>query len=84
MKLILGLLGACLAVGWVCGQTGFNAKTPIGGWLQSTAMQNEISLALGAAGKFVWQPFEVRKWLEWFEESNENSHPLALAKWWLS
>jgi len=84
VRLVLGLLGVCLAVGWVCGQTGFNAKTPIGGWLQSTVTQNEISLALGAAGKFVWQPFEVRRWLEWFEESNENSHPLALAKWWLS
>jgi hypothetical protein len=84
VRLVLGLLGVCLTVGWVCGQTGFNAKTPIGGWLQSTATQNEISLALGAAGKFVWQPFEVRRWLEWFEESNENSHSLALAKWWLS
>ena len=84
MRLFLGLLGVCLAISWVCGQIGFGSKTPVGGWLQSAATQNEVSLTLGAAGKFVWQPFEVREWLEWFEESNENSRSLALAKWWLS
>jgi hypothetical protein len=80
----LSLFGICLAVSWVCGQNGFSSKTPIGGWLQLAGTQNEILLAFGAAGKIVWQPFEVRKWLNWFEESNENSHSLALAKWWLS
>lgn len=84
MRLVLSLLGVCLAIGWVCGQTGFSSKTHVGGWLQSAVAQGETSLAIGAAGKFVWQPFEVRKWLEWFEEASEDSPSLTLAKWWLS
>jgi len=74
----------CALAGVVCGQVGFSAKTPVGGWFQSAGNSNDLSLTLGAAGKSVWQPFEVGRWLSWLEESGGNSEAVSLAKWWLS
>jgi len=76
--LVFGLAGL------VCGQVGFSAKTPIGGWVQTAGNSSDLALALGAAGKSVWQPFEVERWLNWLEETNGNWEALSLAKWWLS
>lgn len=69
--------------GIICGQVGFSAKTTIGGWIQKSK-SNELSLTLGAAGKSLWQPFEVERWLNWLEESDSNPEALSLTRWWLS
>ena len=74
----------CMLAGAVCGQVGFSAKTPIGGWVQSAGNSSDLTLTLGASGKSVWQPFEVERWLNWLEESNGGSEAISLAKWWLS
>lgn len=74
----------CALFGKVFGQVGFSAKTPIGGWIQSSGNSSDLTLTLGAAGKSVWQPFDVERWFNWLEESNGISGALFLAKWWLS
>ncbi|MCS7263817.1 MAG: capsule assembly Wzi family protein [Armatimonadetes bacterium] len=70
--------------GSVYGQVGFSAKTPIGEWLQSSGKSSELTLTLGAEGKIVWQPFEVERWINWFEEVGSDQKAFSLVKWWLS
>ncbi|MGQ9729453.1 MAG: hypothetical protein ACUVSC_13220, partial [Candidatus Fervidibacter sp.] len=83
MRFAASLALLCVAVRFLWGQVGFSAKTPVGGCMQSAANVSEISLALGAAGKTVWQPFEVNRWLERIESLGENSPSLSLTRWWL-
>lgn len=83
MRFVASLVLLCVAVRFLWCQVGFSAKTPVGGWMQSAAKASEISLAFGAAGKTVWQPFEVNWWLERIESLGENSPALSLTKWWL-
>ncbi len=75
---------ACAFVGLSWGQVGFSAKTPIGGWIQGANNSNNLTLTLGAAGKIVWQPFEVDRWISWLEESESDLRAVSLTKWWLS
>ncbi|MFN4180828.1 MAG: hypothetical protein ACK4I8_10985, partial [Armatimonadota bacterium] len=75
---------ACVFVGLSWGQVGFSAKTPIGGWIQAAGNSNNLTLTLGAAGKSVWQPFEVNRWISWLEEGESDLKAVSLTKWWLS
>lgn len=78
-----GLFFIAFFIGFGAGQRGFTTKTPLGSLALSVfSKMPSPSLALGAAGKEVWFPRDLSRWLGWMEEEGVIVPEGEILEWW--